>query len=542
MAEEQRTPRTLAHSPRLAVIVGIGIALIYIALLTGDGDSTYAQAQLTAKALVETGQLKLSVVGDEASANRIGATYVNGHGERYAVTGVLWALVIAPFYMVGKLLAAFAPGAMGPVLCQYVTSLYDPVLYGLCGALLFSISQVLSGSRARALGVVVLWAFCTMTWGVSRYSSYTSLLTCLLLGMVWSFTSSRNRLFKWRFLGAGICVGLLLMARSAELVFLPILVIYAYGKASENKSTAGRHPMISFGIPVIGFLMVLCLLNMRRFGADGVLVGGYKGGAASIPFYVGLWGLLLSSGRSLFLFCPPLLLSVWALRKMPRQWGHERTLILLYAIGTLVLYGTRQVWPGDWADWGPRYLSDMVPLLMLPLAAIQLDEAAVRRSARRWAIGLGLLGFSVQLPALCLREGFWVWPLTKAEKISSLSKADIYFSPQFSPIFMGYRILALKAGYMRTKEWPSLSLTVWTATEIARQAVIGLDEEMLSNGDFVSHVLLSIEHGNASQLRNRLPIISILARGLQALVLASGALCFVFAFENIRPEEARCLL
>ncbi len=110
----------------------------------------------------------------------------------------------------------------------------------------------------------------------------------------------------------------------------------------------------------------------------------------------GLIGLLFSPGKSLFLYSPPLIVSLFALphalRSRPRTWFW----LLLLTCGPVIWFYSRFVfWSGDWC-WGPRYLLFLVPLLLLP--AVFLLEDLWRR--RR--------GIAVAATAVVLAAGLFV--------------------------------------------------------------------------------------------------------------------------------------
>ena len=108
---------------------------------------------------------------------------------------------------------------------------------------------------------------------------------------------------------------------------------------------------------------------------------------------VGLCGLLLSPGKSVFLYAPPVLAGVLALPVFWRRAHSEAVLIGLLTVSQIALVAPLTFWAGDSA-WGPRYMVPLVPLLLLPLVA-WLDRAASRTRlglrALAALVGLGLL-------------------------------------------------------------------------------------------------------------------------------------------------------
>jgi hypothetical protein len=114
---------------------------------------------------------------------------------------------------------------------------------------------------------------------------------------------------------------------------------------------------------------------------------------------VGLWGVFLSPGKSLFLYSPPLLLGLAALPLLLRE-HRAACLAVLATAGPVLLVYSRYKLNGDYA-WGPRFAVFAAPALGLSFAAL-LDAWRRRPSwARRAALALLVgLGVAVQLLGL----------------------------------------------------------------------------------------------------------------------------------------------
>ena len=110
----------------------------------------------------------------------------------------------------------------------------------------------------------------------------------------------------------------------------------------------------------------------------------------------GALGLLFSPSRGLLIFSPVVLVCVAGLRAVVREgWRGPLAWCLAAAIAQFMLYACYSVWWGGHA-YGPRYLVDMLPLL-IPIAA---EGAAVLARHRLWsAVAAGALAWSVALAA-----------------------------------------------------------------------------------------------------------------------------------------------
>jgi hypothetical protein len=110
------------------------------------------------------------------------------------------------------------------------------------------------------------------------------------------------------------------------------------------------------------------------------------------PLLTGLYGFLLSPGKSVFLFAPPILLAVAGIRKLARLDKGLAVVVGALPMVYLFFYATFTQWEGGFCA-GPRYLVPAISVLCLGLGPV-LENSGTR--IRRLAIGLSIAGFAVQ--------------------------------------------------------------------------------------------------------------------------------------------------
>jgi hypothetical protein len=159
---------------------------------------------------------------------------------------------------------------------------------------------------------------------------------------------------------------------------------------------------------VPGLIMTFAY-NYARSGS--ILNVGYSLPSLGVPTrsfgessFWGLYGLFLSPGKSLFLYCPPLFASLaafaFAVRTRDRLW----LWLFLLTAGPVAWVNARYLfWSGDWC-WGPRYILYLVPVMLLP-AVFAFDHLIVAR--RKVALAAAAIVFAAGLFVQAVGSAFY---------------------------------------------------------------------------------------------------------------------------------------
>ena len=125
--------------------------------------------------------------------------------------------------------------------------------------------------------------------------------------------------------------------------------------------------VLCFGMPVLVFVGIQGWHNFIRY--DSFFEFGYSFGwdhlGFSTPLSVGLWGLLLSPGKSLFLYSPVILLGLFSFRRFLNTRKNEALLFLGIILAFIVPHASWWAWSGD-RSWGPRFLLPIIPYFIFP--------------------------------------------------------------------------------------------------------------------------------------------------------------------------------
>ncbi len=196
------------------------------------------------------------------------------------------------------------------------------------------------------------------------------------------------------FFGLGLWTGILVNSKTIYVVCIPgavaLLIWRLRGRATRREASAA----------LLGLLpgaLALAVYNWMRWGSP--FATGYESvthGFWQENLLSGLWGQLLSPGRSVFVFSPPLVLSLVGLRAFWRRHPDVAAALAVTVLPLLVLYSRYLFWSGDWG-WGPRYLVFALPVLLLPSAELLAGAPSTGRARRLLVGSVFAAGVAIQL-------------------------------------------------------------------------------------------------------------------------------------------------
>jgi hypothetical protein len=250
---------------------------------------------------------------------------------------------------------------------DHVARVMEKLSASLVAALSASLLYLLLRRRAEepiALLLTLAYAFGTTTWVISSQALWQhGMAELLVIGAMLLLTGPCTTP---RALAVGLLCGLIAGNRPPDVILAAALG--AYGLFWTGRRAA---------LLAAGAALPIGLVLFYNLGVAGHFAGGYglMGRAAFLQYdlFAGLGGLLFSPTRGLFVFSPFLLFLVLAWRHLPRGPGgrSERGLTLALSVGVvlqILLYAKT-----DWRagiSWGPRYLTDLLPLLVWMLVPV----------------------------------------------------------------------------------------------------------------------------------------------------------------------------
>jgi hypothetical protein len=330
---------------KIAVGFGLFLLAIYLITFTGIFRSIDELALFSmAENLVQTGSLQPVLTSFAHFHNPVGPFEP---GYPILATPLYW--LAAQFLEVSNI---------------HTVMLLNPMLTAATGSVLYLIGRQIHYERLACLAIAFTFGLGSMAWPYTKSFLREPAGGLLLAFAFWGVARFIDRP-GW---GAGaltllpICLSAVIKASS--LIALPVLTVLLGWVLYRTRRIPFRRLALA-GLGALGAAIGIGLVvfAQRGYGAEGViaqLVANPFTPEGLLPWY----GLLLSPGKSLFIYSPVLILSVIAWPKFYREHS-------ILAVGGLMLLaamlaGLRAAqWWGGLA-WGPRFLLPLFPVLVLP--------------------------------------------------------------------------------------------------------------------------------------------------------------------------------
>ncbi|MEO5767873.1 MAG: hypothetical protein ABIS92_05945 [Polyangia bacterium] len=411
-------------------------------------------------------------------------------GRRYSIFGPLQPIACVPFLTIADGLGAvFSPprshyidGGIPALLRgtppsdvhaharrSVVSWIFNSLVGAACVLVFFRALLRLASFRGTAVLLAAIYGAATLAWPYSGTFLSEPLATLLVLvsfilvlRVIQAPDDSPPLGHGATAVGAGAALGLAVTTHLTAILFLPFWLLIICG-LKLNRATARR--LMPFVAGVLPWLVLLAIYNRLRFGSyletgRGLGADEFRYGGFQAPWR-GLYGLTISPGKGLLLFCPATLLGLLGWRSFHRR---HRVLSIGLACGLVVrllFVATRSDWHGGFC-LGPRYLVMAVPFLVLP-AVTWLDELC---RAGRWRVLTAVIVFaalcSMEQLMFVLGEIFSYLHLAKfgavVRQVDPFAADAIYLRWEYSPLV---NLLAGTRGPYVLKSLPLSNEALW---------------------------------------------------------------------------------
>jgi hypothetical protein len=342
----------------------------------------------------------------------------------YSVYGIGHSLLHVPFLLLSR-----AIGHLTGISCEGPVNMLPYVLNGALGVVLLQRILMRHGLSPAAASVRALIAGLTTVWFPYTKVEYSeALVATAILGM-WHLAED------WP-LAAGLLGGFAVSLRTESLLWAVFTGAIAPG---------GRRNKL---LLVLGLLPGVLLTAWSNWVRTGTLYSsGYDTAGFNNPPWIGIYGILFSAGKSVFLFSPLLLLAAGALRHAFAGTTTRRLAVWAAGlfVGQVLLYAAWWDWSGD-DGWGVRFLA---PSVLALLAVVMLF--ARLNSPVFWL--LAVVGLCVQVPAVALgpHTSLMLQHEGRPEKVnvygegrSPITLDDTRFHPRYSQVTATWELFAAR--------------------------------------------------------------------------------------------------
>jgi hypothetical protein len=276
-------------------------------------------------------------------------------------------------------------------------------------------------SPRRVWLTVLVAGLATAWWPYSKLDfSEPLVLTIAFLGFV-------LMRFGHPFWGMSIAAFTLTIRGDSVAIVCPLVIWYLFSNRSMRAC-------IQMAVAIAPSLVLVALADYVRY--HSLFDHGYAGERFSTPLLVGLYGILLSSGKSIFLFSPPLLLGVlgWRAFASRAQLRSDAWLFLAIGVVQVLLFAKWWDWSSDDA-WGVRFVIPGVLLLCIPMVAI-LDRRALVIPVVAVGVAVQLLGVLVGPLdfVLLLREQQFQREALYVGGHDRIDFEDLHFNPNYNQV------------------------------------------------------------------------------------------------------------
>jgi hypothetical protein len=219
-----------------------------------------------------------------------------GYSTPYSPYGIGVSVFIAPFYAVSRVVGHE----------EFLISLYNPIVIALTCGVVYRIGRTLQWNRLNAWIAAVSLGVLTMALqSTTELFSEPSIALCIAV-VVLALLRWQNG-SQWAPLALGIALALALQFRADSIatVWVSLLAVPLF---VGWRTCLRPRTLVMVGGPMLVSLVLLGWYNEVRWGK--LLVTSYNQSGYQTPLPHGLYGLLLSPGKSIFLFNPLAVLGV----------------------------------------------------------------------------------------------------------------------------------------------------------------------------------------------------------------------------------------
>lgn len=357
---------------------------------------------------------------------------------------------------------------------QFILSFQAGIYSSITATIFFAILRTrFAQGIIPSFSATICLVITTYFWNYSRNLYDGVLCTTLLTSSFFLLLRYRQKNNLWYLVGCFILLGFSLITRVSMVLAIFVSLVYLINQYWSHLEIRIKEIFLAL-ITLLPFFIWQCWYNYIRTGIfykSPVQTAVYaNNNALDGNIFVGLTGLLFSPGKSLFIYAPLLILSVFLFKRFYKQHQKEAIYIAALTILWFLLHSKLRSWYGAWG-WGPRHFITILPILFLPFS-VNFEYILTKVSLRFAAIFLGCFGFILELFSMISN---WHFRMMYAREMNLISD-DIFIwgfwnSQSVDMLKAGFgnivRILThtpsiiIKDSYSEANEYVSSTINLW---------------------------------------------------------------------------------
>ena len=402
---------------RLALLVFASLQFLY--LLTSTGRVRTADEYNTLYT-TESLALRASTAVPQAVALHNFYGRLDVHGQPRAAYPPGQALLCVPWYVVGQYVLARLPGVPADdtdLIVGFACCLSSATFSAIAVTLFFLLLEGIGIPLRAALMATAMLGLATPIFAYSGWLFSEPLSAAIFTGAAFLlFGQGPEPISLRRAAVAGLVLGLATVVRPTNVLAIGVFALAVLARegmtSARGRMTWETGLRAAFVLCVASGIGVAILLahNAMLFGSPFAF--GYPVAAEGAkqlnrfdtPMLTGLYGFLLSPGKSMFIFAPPVILALTGLGGLWRRERGLAALAVLLPLADLLFFAKYSQWEGGYCV-GPRYLVPAIVLLCLGLGPV-LAAADVKSRAGVKAIAAMLLMLGAVVQGVSLATSF----------------------------------------------------------------------------------------------------------------------------------------
>lgn len=303
------------------------------------------------------------------------------HGQPRAAYPPGQALLCTPWYALGQYLLARLPGVPADdtdLVVAFSSSLSSATFSALTVTLFFLLLAGIGIPSRASLFAAAMVGLGTPIFAYSGWLFSEPLSAAVFVGAALLLFGRGHEPIRLRTASiAGLVLGLATVVRPTNVLAIPV---FAGAVLVRDGKPALRAVFALCATSAIGVLALLAHNALLfggpfQFGYPAAAEGSKRLNTFDTPLMKGLYGFLLSPGKSVFVFAPPVILALAGLRRLWRLERGAATVAILLPLMYLFFFARYTQWEGGYCV-GPRYMVPSIVLLCLALGPMLAKDAA----------------------------------------------------------------------------------------------------------------------------------------------------------------------